>query len=115
MQPPAPLVSACIPDIPRGKGNWRKAIEDWKGSLRDWPKENFTGRMRPVSASKQSTRQTIAEEYKRYGDNDEAFLAVYGEAAERGITALLKAIRKRNGRQRNSKNGTPSECTSHQL
>lgn len=63
--PLAPLASACIPDIPRGKGNWRKAVEQWDSFLRDWPTENYTGRMRIVSASKRMIRQTIAEEYDR--------------------------------------------------
>lgn len=45
----------------------------------------------------------------RYNRDDEAFLAVYGAAAEHGITSLVQAIRRQHGRQRNSKNGAPDE------
>ena len=62
---PVPVVAARIPDIPRGKGNWRKVIEQWDNGLAAWPKENFTGHNRTVSGSKLSHRKTIAEEYQR--------------------------------------------------
>jgi hypothetical protein len=62
---PVPIVAARIPDIPRGKGNWRKVIEQWDNGLAAWPKENFTGHNRTVSGSKLSHRKTIAEEYQR--------------------------------------------------
>jgi hypothetical protein len=120
------IVRARIPNIPRGKDNWRKAVEQWDTLLRDWPEENYTGEMRTTAGMKRSLRQTIAEEYERwvwtshlylafphsstrFGRDDEAFLAVYGGAAARGVSVLAQAIREAHNRNRTSKNGTPEE------
>jgi hypothetical protein len=54
-----------IPDIPRGPGNWRKAVEQWDTLLKSWPEEYYTGAMRTVTGTKRRMRQVIADEYDR--------------------------------------------------
>ena len=65
-EPAAPSIArARIPNIPRGKDNWRKAVEQWDELLRAWPAENYKGAMRTKTGTKRSSRQIIAEEYDR--------------------------------------------------
>ena len=61
-----------IPNLPQGKDAWHMAVAQWEEidlstgkSLKDWPMEWYTGKMRPVYAAKWMTCQIIADEYNR--------------------------------------------------
>ena len=65
-EPSAPSIArARIPNIPRGRGNWRTAVEQWDKLLKEWPEENFKGAMRTKTGTKRCVRRLIAEEYDR--------------------------------------------------
>ncbi|KAF4586434.1 hypothetical protein AB1N83_010834 [Pleurotus pulmonarius] len=113
---PAPIPGTFIPDLPHGPGGWQKAIKQWEESdtsksftaLKDWPIEWYTGSMRKRVAAKRSTRKIIYEEFQRYNRDEGEFTSAYPEANQT-LTALINAIRRRNAKQRRSKNGTPEE------
>ena len=68
-----PIMDINIPDLPRCKGTWERAIAQWFEpdpttgiALKDWPVEWYTGIMRSKTGSKRSHRALVAEEYTRY-------------------------------------------------
>jgi hypothetical protein len=68
-----PMMDVNIPDLPRCKGTWERAIAQWFEcdpttgiALKDWPEEWYTGPMRSKTGSKRSHRALVAEEYTRY-------------------------------------------------
>jgi hypothetical protein len=68
-----PIMDVNIPDLPRSKGTWERAIAQWFEidpktgiALKDWPEEWYTGPMRSKTGSKRSHRALVAEEYTRY-------------------------------------------------
>jgi len=112
----APIPGVSIPDLGHGESAWLKAVKQWEEgdssigfkALKDWPKSWYTGVMRTKFGAKRSNRKIIALEYERLGRDDTRFREEYPDA-DRGVDKLLKSIRQRNERQRNSKNGTPEE------
>jgi hypothetical protein len=73
-----PIAGVHIPDIGRGCGGWRKAIEQWEHgtpnmpqglALKDWPKEWHTKGMATVMGVKRSQRKLVADEYARSVQN----------------------------------------------
>jgi hypothetical protein len=68
-----PIMDVNIPDLPRSKGTWERAIAQWFEidpktgiALKDWPERWYTGPMRSKTGSKRSHRALVAEEYTRY-------------------------------------------------
>ncbi|KAF8639178.1 hypothetical protein AX17_001665 [Amanita inopinata Kibby_2008] len=112
---PSPQPGVRIQDLMGGPDAWRTAIQQWDGDpdtgvlgLKDWPREWYSGAMGKMTATKRSTRQLVALEFEKFGRDEVAFMSAYPEAS-RGFGELLTAIRRKNGRQRNSRNGTPEE------
>ncbi|KAL0957429.1 hypothetical protein HGRIS_001226 [Hohenbuehelia grisea] len=64
--------------------------------------------MKNHTAPKRNLRKVVAEEWDRLGRSDAVFMEHYPETAMT-LRKLVAAIRRRHGRQRNSKNGTPEE------
>jgi hypothetical protein len=70
---PLPIAGVVIPDIKSGPGAWREAVRQWEEdepsrdfrALRDWPREWYTGAMRPVTGSKRRERELVALAYER--------------------------------------------------
>jgi hypothetical protein len=134
-----PIVGVSIPDFGRERGAWRKAIMQWEQgtpdmphglALKDWPEAWYTKGMASVTGTKRSQRKLIVDEYNRcvpneyssqicevltlqitrFGRDDTKFLETYPFADTKPLTHLLHAIRKNHpGKQRNSRNGSPSE------
>ncbi|KAF8219389.1 hypothetical protein L208DRAFT_1383025 [Tricholoma matsutake] len=114
-----PITGIHIPDIGRGCGGWHKAIEQWEHgtpnmpqglALKDWPKEWHTKSMAAVMGIKHSQLKLVADEYASFERDDKKFLNAYPFADTKSLADLLNAIGKnRPDRQRNSRNGTPSE------
>ncbi|KAF8226399.1 hypothetical protein L208DRAFT_1302155, partial [Tricholoma matsutake] len=108
-----------IPDLGHDCGVWHRAVVQWKEgtsdmpqglALKDWLKAWYTGKMGCVTGTKWSQRKLIADEYSRFGSDDEKFLQVYPFADSKPLTHLQHAIQKNHPEmQRNSRNGTPTE------
>jgi hypothetical protein len=67
-----PPPSAKISDLPKKPGVWRLAVEQWEDvdkdtgySLRDWPKEWYSGKMTQTFGAKRNIRKLIADEFDR--------------------------------------------------
>jgi len=113
----APLPRVKIPPIKAGPYAWKEAIKQWeegdamKGfkALKDWPKEWYTGAMRPFTGS--LWREREATSMIRLGRDDKVFEEAYPEI-KKNQGSLLRAIRRKNpdiAKAQTSKNGTPEE------
>ena len=67
-----PLAGVYIPDLPRRRGGWRIALQQWYDvdpktgrSLKDWPDEWFKDSMKSKTAAKRSQRALIAHKFER--------------------------------------------------
>lgn len=98
---------AIIPNVGKDATAWKRAIDQWyngdpsKGltkPLKDWPDDWYKGAMRLKTGALYSNRKLLAEEYERMGSDDSRFMEEYPEYPK--MTALLAAIRQRNGRVR---------------
>ena len=121
-----------IPAI--GRGEWKMAIQQWhEGNpaagmkpLKDWPKSYYSGpRRKEVASTRRKRFLSLQQHMKsactvslsdahhrltlpRCGSDDAAFLAAYPEASQ-AISALLDAIRERQGLRRcKSKSQSPA-------
>ena len=131
-----PRPGIFIKQIKSGPKAWLEAVRQWEEGdpesgikpLKDWEPADYQGTMRTKVAAKRQLRELIATEYHRCVITDasgwvgtdfsppfssfqsipEDFEAAYPQA-RRGIKALVEEIRRRNNRQRNSRNGTPEE------
>lgn len=136
--PPAllPRPGIFIKHIKPGPRAWLEAVQQWEDGepesgikpLKDWEPANYQGVMRTKVAAKRQLRELFATEYHRcvitnlragweltfsphfssFHSIPEDFEAAYPQA-RRGIKALVEEIRRRNNRQRKSRNGTPEE------
>ena len=67
-----PIADVSIPSLSRAPGAWRRALKQWTEvdpytglALKDWPTKWYKGLMKNKTASLQSQRQVIFEEYEQ--------------------------------------------------
>ncbi|KAF8218864.1 hypothetical protein L208DRAFT_1346357 [Tricholoma matsutake] len=115
-----PLAGIYIPDLPRHRGGWRVALQQWNDvdpktgqALKDWPDEWFKDAMKSKTARKQSQWALIAHKFEQLGGTDDLFLDTHPGADSMRVMDVLEAIQGKNGLQRNSRNGTPQQRYSH--